>query len=249
MHGAPSSRLWSTSNTLPILSASSTSPSGRTPCLATMSRCTTCSRPVCPSHLRADSDQSILSNTSTASKTPRKRSPISCAGSWRTATPTTTSPEPLAAMSCVCWRRYGGASRSTWWSSRGLHVGRDRSDQLQDARWRQVLVRYPHATLRERILDRIGQSRRRRDRTAFAHAARRDLVGRGHLQVLDFDGGNLHRRGQQIVHERSRQELTLVVVRGALQQHRTNPLSDAAADLAVDDGRVDDFAAILDHHP
>ena len=52
--------------------------------------------------------------------------------------------------------------------------------------------------------------------------------------------------GQQVVHERARLEVGLVVVDRLLVQHRADALHHAAADLPVDDGGVDELAAVLD---
>ena len=53
--------------------------------------------------------------------------------------------------------------------------------------------------------------------------------------------------GQQVVHERAGQEVALVVVGGLLVEDLADALGDAAPDLAFDDGRVDDPAAVLDY--
>ena len=42
------------------------------------------------------------------------------------------------------------------------------------------------------------------------------------------------------------EQLAVVVVDVAFVEHRGDPLRDAAADLAVDDRRIDDLAAVLD---
>ena len=53
--------------------------------------------------------------------------------------------------------------------------------------------------------------------------------------------------GQQVVDERRGEQLAVVVVRGALEQHTADALRDAAGDLALDDRRVDQRAAVLHH--
>ena len=65
--------------------------------------------------------------------------------------------------------------------------------------------------------------------------------------MLDLDVGHLGRGGQQVVEQRDRARLAVVVVDEALVEHGRQPLHDSAADLALDDGRVDHGAAVLDH--
>jgi len=62
-----------------------------------------------------------------------------------------------------------------------------------------------------------------------------DHLDRGHVRV----GGN------QVVHQRRRPRLAVGAVRRLLEQHGADPLLDPAADLAVDDLRVDDLAGVL----
>jgi len=64
--------------------------------------------------------------------------------------------------------------------------------------------------------------------------------------MLDLDRRRVGGRRHQVVHERRRQELPVLVVRGVLEQRLAEPLDDAAADLPLDDGRVDHPAAVLD---
>ena len=64
------------------------------------------------------------------------------------------------------------------------------------------------------------------------------------ISMLGTVGG----RRQQVVHERPREELAVVAVGRLLEQHGADRLGDAAADLALDDRRVDGQAAVLDHH-
>ena len=104
------------------------------------------------------------------------------------------------------------------------------------------------AERRERVLDRVHDRRGRHDHPALADAAEVDVgVVSDGLDVVDLDVRDVGRRRQQVVHERAGEELAVVAVRGVLEQHRPDPLRHAAADLALDDRRVDGDAAVLDH--
>ena len=103
------------------------------------------------------------------------------------------------------------------------------------------------AERRQRVLDRVGDRRGGADHPAFADAAEVVLAaGRQCLHVVHLDLGDLHRGRDQVVHVRGRLEVGVLVVRRLLVQHRTDALRHAATDLAVDDRRVDDRAAVLD---
>src|SRR5439155_14715472 len=67
--------------------------------------------------------------------------------------------------------------------------------------------------------------------------------------MLDLDARHLGRGWQQVVHERAREELRLVVVGRPLEQHRADALRNAAAHLALDDRRVDEPPAVLYDDP
>ena len=93
----------------------------------------------------------------------------------------------------------------------------------------------------------LHKRRRRHDHPALADAAEVDVrIERHRLEMVDLDARDLGRGGQQVVHERAGEELRLVVVRRPLEQHRADALGDAAAHLALDDGGVDQRAAVLD---
>ncbi len=59
---------------------------------------------------------------------------------------------------------------------------------------------------------------------------------------------DLRRGREQVVHEAGGKELPALVVGGPLQQHGADALGDPAADLALDDGGVDELAAVLGDH-
>src|SRR6185437_9685627 len=122
-----------------------------------------------------------------------------------------------------------------------------RGDELEDAGRGQVLVVDPHPEGGQRVLDGVHDRGRRDDHAAFADAAEVDVgVERHGLEVLDLDAGNVAGGRYQVVHERSRLEAAVFGVRRPLEQDRADALRHAAPDLALDDGGVDERAAVLD---
>ena len=75
-----------------------------------------------------------------------------------------------------------------------------------------------------------------------------ERVRRRRLEVDDLDRRHLGARREQVVHEARGDELAGLVVGEVLVERAADPLDDAAVDLALDDHRVDDRAAVLDHH-
>src|SRR5690349_5974943 len=120
-------------------------------------------------------------------------------------------------------------------------------DELEDAGRGQVLLVDPHPEGCERVLDGVHDGGRCDDHAAFAHAAEVDVgVERHGLEVLDLDAGNVAGGRHQVVHERGRLEAAVLAVRRPLQQYRADALRDAAPDLALDHGGIDERAAVLD---
>jgi hypothetical protein len=102
---------------------------------------------------------------------------------------------------------------------------------------------------RERVVHRVGDRRRRRDGAAFADALLAEAgVGRGRLEVVDAHRGHLGGARQQIVRERGGERLALRVERHFLVERGADALRRAAVNLAVDDHRVHERAAVLDDH-
>ena len=99
----------------------------------------------------------------------------------------------------------------------------------------------------QRIVDRVGDGRRRRDRAALADALDAEFgVRRQRLHVIDARRRHLGRTRQQIIGEGRGQRLAGRVERHLLVQRGADALREAAADLAVDDHRIDQLAAVLD---
>ena len=65
--------------------------------------------------------------------------------------------------------------------------------------------------------------------------------------MADLDIGHLRGHRHQIIGHGGVGELAALVINAVLEERRAQPLDHAAADLLVDELRVDDRAAILDH--
>ncbi len=98
------------------------------------------------------------------------------------------------------------------------------------------------------VLDRRGEHRGRRDHARLAGALDAERVERrGRLEVVDVDrGGHLGDVGHEEVHERGVEQLARLVVDHPLVERPAHALGDAAVDLALDDHRVDQVAAVVD---
>src|SRR5215472_11019122 len=124
-----------------------------------------------------------------------------------------------------------------------------RFDELQDASRGQVLLVDPDTERRERVLDRVHDRGRRDYHAALPHAAEVDVGVEWHrLQVLDLDPGNVTSGRQEVVHERRGPVVAVLVVRRSLEQHSADALRDAAPDLALDHGGVDERTAVLNRY-
>src|SRR5262245_35478652 len=85
--------------------------------------------------------------------------------------------------------------------------------QRDDARRRYRRLGDAHAERRQRVLDGVGNCRRRRDRAAFAEPLDPERVARRwELQVHRLDRRQVVGLGDGIIHQRSGQELARLVV-------------------------------------
>src|SRR6059036_1456671 len=106
----------------------------------------------------------------------------------------------------------------------------------------------PHPERRERIVDRLGDERRNGDGAGFPYPLDPERVERRRrLDVADLDLGDLERGRHQEVHEGRGERLAAVVVDDALVERAADALRDPAADLALDDRRVHERAAVVLH--
>src|SRR4029077_7485080 len=101
----------------------------------------------------------------------------------------------------------------------------------------------------QRVVDRRDDRRRWANSPSFAQALYAELrVRRRRLHVQDADVGHFGRTRQHVVEHRGGERLSLRVERNGLVQTGTDALRGAAAHLAVYDHRIDQNAAVLDHH-
>ena len=103
------------------------------------------------------------------------------------------------------------------------------------------------AEVPERVDDRVRDRRRRADRRRLADALRADRVVRRRGDgLVELPGRRLDRRREEVVHERPGEVVAVLVVGDRLVQRRGEAHREPAVDLAVDDHRVDDVAAVVD---
>ena len=98
------------------------------------------------------------------------------------------------------------------------------------------------------VLDGSGEDGGRRDHAGLPRALDPERVeGRGRLEVVDVDRGrHLCDVGHEEVHEGGVEQLPGLVVGHPLVERTADALRDAAVDLALDDHRVDQVAAVVD---
>src|SRR5262245_32163421 len=117
----------------------------------------------------------------------------------------------------------------------------------------------PDLLRRERHVDRADVKRSERVHDGVVDGDRRGDGARlaDALDAQRIDGRRRFRRpelevreevglGHGVVHHRSGEKLAALVVGGALPEGLRDSLGDAAVDLAADDHRVDDLAAVVD---
>ncbi len=105
------------------------------------------------------------------------------------------------------------------------------------------------AEMPQRVDDGVGDRRRRADRGRLADPLRPDrMVRRRGGRLVGLPGRGLDGRREEVVHERPGQVVAQLVVADLLVERRRETHRQAAVDLAVDDHRVDDVAAVVDRH-
>src|SRR5207237_5479450 len=95
----------------------------------------------------------------------------------------------------------------------------------------------------------IGDRRWGGNGTAFAHTLDAERIAWGGiLEMDDLDRRYLAGARQQVVHQRPGEELARLVIHQLLIQPAADALRYPPADLAIDDGRIDDAATVVGHH-
>src|SRR5579871_5480680 len=98
------------------------------------------------------------------------------------------------------------------------------------------------------VVDGVGDGRRRSNRAAFADAFRAEpCIWRRRLHVDDARRRRLGRAGQKVVGEGRGKRLAGPVEQHFLVERSADTLRESAPYLAVDDQRIDEHAAVLDH--
>src|SRR4029077_14338950 len=93
----------------------------------------------------------------------------------------------------------------------------------------------------------IHDAARRAGGAGFAGALGAELgIGGRRHHVADVDVGHPAGHRHEVIHHGAVEKLALVVIQAVLEHHSANTLHDAAADLLVDQLRIDHGAAILD---
>src|SRR5205823_4816133 len=84
---------------------------------------------------------------------------------------------------------------------------------------------------------------------AFAEALDPQRVQRcRNLEVQHLDHRNVSGRGQRVVQQTGRQELTVGVVDELFEERATQTLGQSADDLAFGDRRIDQASGVADHN-
>src|SRR5215475_10939386 len=123
------------------------------------------------------------------------------------------------------------------------------SQRAQHHLRRDRLARDPRAERRERVVDRVEHRARRTRCARFTRAFEPTLRVRGRrLDVPHHDVRHLGGHGYEVVGHGAGEELPGVVVHAVLEERGADSLHDRAAELLVDEPRIDDAAAVL-HHP
>jgi hypothetical protein len=64
--------------------------------------------------------------------------------------------------------------------------------------------------------------------------------------MADTNVRHLARQRHEVVHQRTREQVALLVIAAGFEERCADPMKDAAADLLVEQERLDDAAAILE---
>src|SRR5262245_22657418 len=152
-----------------------------------------------------------------------------------TTSPTSGARKPAAVRSAI---EGSPGLRAALADEPGKTIGRER--QLVDG----------DAKRRERIGHRVGDGGARARAPTLADSLDTQGVERRRRFLEDLHDralGHLHRGRNQIVHERRRERLALLVVHQLLEQRAAQPLGESANDLPAHDHRIDRPAHVVGH--
>ena len=121
-----------------------------------------------------------------------------------------------------------------------------RCDEVDDPLGRERHGRDRDPVVAQRVLDRGRDRGRDGDRAGLTGALDpQGVARRRRLEVDDRDVRHVGGTWQAVVHERAVEELAVVGVDELLVEGATETLDDASDDLALEDARVDDPAAVV----
>src|SRR5437868_3936598 len=150
--------------------------------------------------------------------------------------PITLAAPPASASA----RKAAGSVAGRWYSKLAAFIGCSscdllvlddlrRLDRLEQAARGQRGLRHFGAQRAQRIVHRVEDGRRRRDRTALAHALGAELgVRRRGFEVVDAHGGHLGRARQHVVGQGGGERLAVAVVGRLLVERGADALRHAA---------------------
>ena len=99
----------------------------------------------------------------------------------------------------------------------------------------------------QRIDHGVGERRDRAGGAGLARALGAEQVGRGwNAMLVKLGAGKDVGLGHRVIHERTRQELPVLVVHAVFHQHLADALHDAAEGLPFEQHVVDHMAAVVD---
>src|SRR6185437_16640233 len=110
--------------------------------------------------------------------------------------------------------------------------------------------RHGYLLAADRVGYRIDHRRRRRDRARLAAAFDAERIGgRFRFGQPDRERRQVVRVRHRVIHERTCDQLAVLVVNDAFEQRLADALRDAAMHLAFDDHRIDHGAEVVDSGP
>ena len=139
----------------------------------------------------------------------------------------------------------GRSRRAAWLSERSRHARTARSFPASPAD--RLRLRRCGTGACEGVVDRIQHGRNGSGDAALARTLDADrILCRRRRVKIHIQRRKIVRARQTIIHQRSRDQLTVIVIGNPFQQDLSNSLRDPAMDLTVHDQRVDDGSHVVD---